>query len=584
MSTETTVTTDKPGMHSAVAKPLDNKVASSSTQSKSRGEKSQAQLERYLSFYQFERDPFSDYGTRGLFFSGGDRKQAVDSLLHFSRYGSTPIFLTGLMGAGKTSVLEAVIANLENDVDVAYVTAVLMMTPGQMLLAMAAGLGISLPGNNLIDSAEVSKAILDCAAGLRLSNRQAFLCIDNVQDLTPEVVHIIFLVVALSNGNLRLLLVGEQQASAMLDNAAEQEKLLLNRIELNSFDQQDVAAYVQYRLDAVGYIGEFPLTTMQLQALTYRSQGSLSQLNHVVKSMLIAGIDGVGPEKSSFPILHFLALIILSGLILFGWQQEKPLSPVVEADPIVLEGMVNREDSSEVEIADAESVTVADEKISEDNIKTGEQQAFDDEQNGTLATSIDTVSLESNSRLPLLDSAIALASPIDTDVTGDTGTSRSIDTKDISQSELKKLNIEETISLVQKTELQGTNLAIVNKAQKDKVKSTKIDSAHKRLMAWSNIGYALQIFGTHNEKRATQLVRQYFGEADLLFYETRHNGKPWFVVVNGPFTGREAAKASIQSLPESLQRLRPWPRNIASIQADIERYGEAISADQLRIH
>lgn len=108
----------------------------------------------------------------------------------------------------------------------------------------------------------------------------------------------------------------------------------------------------------------------------------------------------------------------------------------------------------------------------------------------------------------------------------------------------------------------------------------KTHSAHKRLMAWPQVGYALQIFGTHNAKRAKQLVEQYFGEADLLFYETRHNGRAWYVVVNGPYTGRESAKLSIEQLPEGLQRLRPWPRNIASIQADIRRFGAAVAADQ----
>jgi septal ring-binding cell division protein DamX len=98
-----------------------------------------------------------------------------------------------------------------------------------------------------------------------------------------------------------------------------------------------------------------------------------------------------------------------------------------------------------------------------------------------------------------------------------------------------------------------------------------------RLQAWSNEGYALQIFGTHNEQRAKKLVEEYFGEADLLFYETRHNGKPWFVVINGPYSGRQTAQESIATLPESLRRLRPWPRNIASIKADISRYDELLN-------
>ncbi|NNC55257.1 MAG: hypothetical protein HKO07_06020, partial [Pseudomonadales bacterium] len=108
----------------------------------------------------------------------------------------------------------------------------------------------------------------------------------------------------------------------------------------------------------------------------------------------------------------------------------------------------------------------------------------------------------------------------------------------------------------------------------------QLQKVFKRLQAWPDEGYALQVFGTHNEARATRLVEQYFGEADLLFYETRHNGKPWFVVINGPYSGRQSARESISGLPESLRRLRPWPRNVASIKGDILRFGELLGVQR----
>ena len=92
----------------------------------------EAELKRYLMHYGFSRDPFSDRGTVGLFFSGAGRKQTVDSLLHFLRYGSTPVFLTGVVGSGKTTVLQELVRQLEPDVDCAFVSAELMMSSGQL--------------------------------------------------------------------------------------------------------------------------------------------------------------------------------------------------------------------------------------------------------------------------------------------------------------------------------------------------------------------------------------------------------------------------------------------------------------------
>ena len=66
----------------------------------------------------------------------------------------------------------------------------------------------------------------------------------------------------------------------------------------------------------------------------------------------------------------------------------------------------------------------------------------------------------------------------------------------------------------------------------------------------------------------------------LYVYETRYSGKAWFVVVSGPYIGRDEAKQAIQDLAPGLQRLRPWPRNIASIQSDIQRFSAVIDSEQ----
>jgi len=531
--------------------------------SSGRSIKSQEQFKQYLSNYRFERDPFSDTGASGLYFSGGGRKEAVDSLLHYSRYGSTPVFLTGHIGCGKTTTLKALISELESDVDVAIVPALLMVTPSQFFIAIASGFGVESMIDNVMDLAGITQQLLALFKDNAASERQSFLCIDNIQDLPAEVVNALFELLALADGNLGVLLVGEQTATAVLETAAEKSDLLLNRIELAAFDQQDVSAYVKYRLDAVGYGGEFPLTEMQLQALSYRSQGSLAQIHSVARSMLIAGMDNVKSERSPFPITHLLALIFLTLLIVIGWRHEKSAEVIAEPEPIVLEPAVR----AEVEPLQVEPLDLKLLEGGSSEIKSLEVDAIIDVKQGgveivnaitdmpadktaeevRLALNVLVGEVDASGSASLSDPAIAVIAN-----NGDVKAASSVDTSTL-----------------------GSIAEIVESAS-----NAKTHSAHKRLMAWPQVGYALQIFGTHNAKRAKQLVEQYLGKADLLFYETRHNGRPWYVVVNGPYTGREAAKLSIEQLPEGLQRLRPWPRNIASIQADIRRFGAAVAADQ----
>ena len=530
--------------------------------------KSQEQFKQYLSNYRFERDPFSDTGASGLYFSGGGRKEAVESLLHYSRYGSTPVFLTGHIGCGKTTTLKALISELESDVDVAIVPALLMVTPSQFFIAIASGFGVESMIDNVMDLAGITQQLLALFKDNAASERQSFLCIDNIQDLPAEVVNALFELLALADGNLGVLLVGEQTATAVLETAAEKSDLLLNRIELAAFDQQDVSAYVKYRLDAVGYGGEFPLTAMQLQALSYRSQGSLAQIHSVARSMLIAGMDNVKSERSPFPITHLLALIFLTLLIVIGWRHEKSAEVIAEPEPIVLEPAVRGEaEPLQVEPLDLNLL-----EGGSSEIKSLEVDAIIEVKQGdTKAVGVDIVNAITDIPADKTAKEVRLALNA---LVSEVDASGSESLSDPATAVIANNGGVEIASTIDTSTPDGID-AIVEPAAK-----AKTHSAHKRLMAWPQVGYALQIFGTHNAKRAKQLVEQYFGEADLLFYETRHNGRPWYVVVNGPYTGREAAKLSIEQLPEGLQRLRPWPRNIASIQADIRRFGAAVAADQ----
>lgn len=527
------------------------------------GAKSQEQFQQYLVNYRFERDPFSDVGARGLFFAGGGRKEAVESLLHYSRYGSTPVFLTGHIGCGKTTTLKALISELESDVDVAVVPAVLMVTPSQFFMAIARGFGLDSMLDDAADFTAITQQLLAYFKDNAESERQSFLCIDNIQDLPTEVVNILFELLAYTDGGLGVLFVGEQSATAMLESAAEKNDLLLNRIELPVFDQHDVSAYVKYRLDAVGYGGEFPLTPMQLQALSYRSQGSLTQLHSVARSMLMAGMDSVKAERKPFPLPHLLALIFLTILIVIGWRHEKDVAVVAEPEPIVLapavSGYINGRD---VNAADMTAEIIPDIDDTADTKTVNQVRAALD-------------ALASNT----VDKTIVNDVKLEKTAVDEAKTDQSADNESIVR-DSQLADMPASVVMATSNVINTSKSAELSDTTVGPQSVDKVNAAHKRLMVWPDVGYALQIFGTHNAKRAKQLVDQYFGEADLFYYETRYNGRPWYVVVNGPYKGRAAAKLSIEQLPEGLQRLRPWPRNIASIQADIRRFSAAIAADQ----
>ncbi len=507
-----------------------------------RDEKKRAQFNAYLARYRFERDPFIDQDNSGLFYPGSGRQQAVQSLLHFSRYGSTPVFLTGPAGAGKTATLSAAVRELKGDVDIASIRAELMMSTAQVFTALATGLGIDIDPDSADDVEWLGQNLLAFFESNTAIERQSLICIDNVEDLGLEALASVFTLLAAAEGKLAAILVGQQQALSLLESAAETEDLLINRIELRPFSQSEVYDYVFYRLEAVGFKGEFPLSQMQLQALTYRSQGSVRQLHQVVRSMLMAGKASQIPSRKPFPLGHAVALIFLTILIVFIYNSnvEEPVS-VKNFEPIVLVGAKSDltqepESNFQSSIDDEPSSTVKDAFT----VKTADQ----------VRTSLQALAND----LPAAKNTDVMSGPHEVAITAaSTAVKDDRVTRDIATQEVD-LN--------------------------EKSGNFQTESRRFTIADWPDTGYALQIFGTHNPKRAKQLVEQYAKQLSLFVYETRYSGKAWFVVVSGPYIGRDEAKQAIQDLAPGLQRLRPWPRNIASIQSDIQRFSAVIDSEQ----
>lgn len=505
------------------------------------------QSEAYLRYYQLERDPFSDQGISGLFFPGGERKKAVDTLLHFSRYGSAPLFLSAADGYGKTTILNEFARSVEADVDVVIVTVEMLLSEQQMLDQILQAFGLMhQPGTE--DWVQLG----EWAAEQSARDRHVVFCIDNVEHLEKEFVANLLKLAVDTEPGCKIIFAGEPDAGLLLETTVEQQGLMLNSLALCAFTRQHVAEYVAYRLRAAGYRGDFPLSDMQLQAAAMRSRGSISQLNNVLRDMLIAGID---PEKAAtsprFPASNLILAAALAGVTLyFGWQGlDRRAEPVV--GPITLEAVDSLPETASVKDSHQSHDTeaVATEPVREVSLESTSLA-------GENSQAVSENKVESTgSALAEMSASVAIASTAGSVRPG-------------TDEQIVVSSVEQQVALQQDTVRRGQ--PGTNSQNKEAVKA--VSPVHQRLQTWPDLGYALQVFGTHNAQRARKLVEQYYGETDLLFYETRHNGKPWYVVINGPYTGRQAAQENIRQLPDGLQRLRPWPRNIASIKSDIERY------------
>ena len=82
--------------------------------------------------------------------------------------------------------------------------------------------------------------------------------------------------------------------------------------------------------------------------------------------------------------------------------------------------------------------------------------------------------------------------------------------------------------------------------------------------------YALQVMGNSDESKIRDFIHAQSADLQLVYFETRHDGKPWYVAIYGHYASREEAQAAITELPVTLQENQPWARSFRVYQRLIE--------------
>ncbi len=90
------------------------------------------------------------------------------------------------------------------------------------------------------------------------------------------------------------------------------------------------------------------------------------------------------------------------------------------------------------------------------------------------------------------------------------------------------------------------------------------------LLSWRSSEYTLQLLGASSRDSVESYISSQPNADELLVFESRRNGKPWFAVVVGRYDSTSAARSAISELPSAQREAGPWPRSLAEIQEEIE--------------
>lgn len=74
--------------------------------------------------------------------------------------------------------------------------------------------------------------------------------------------------------------------------------------------------------------------------------------------------------------------------------------------------------------------------------------------------------------------------------------------------------------------------------------------------------YAIQLAGSRSKSSLIAFMSSQPVQGGTAYFRTVHEGREWYILLYGPFTGFKDALKSLQSLPAPLNRYRPWIRRI----------------------
>jgi general secretion pathway protein A len=244
----------------------------------------------YRTFYGLIRPPFEMTPDPGFLYLGETHREGLATLVYGVRSRKGFVMLTGEVGTGKTTLLHALLAQLDASTDSAYIFNP-CLEPLDFFRLLFDDLGIE---ETCVSKAEYLLALNHYLIDRLQSDRTVLLIIDEAQNLSREMLEEVRLLSNLETPNsklIQILLVGQPELGEMLDrdDLRQLRQRIVLRHELKPFDADELEAYVEERLRLAGYTGKGIFKRSALRELFAVTGGVPRLVNVVCDGALLTG-------------------------------------------------------------------------------------------------------------------------------------------------------------------------------------------------------------------------------------------------------------------------------------------------------
>jgi putative secretion ATPase (PEP-CTERM system associated) len=248
----------------------------------------------YESFYGLTGKPFQLNPDPAFFFGSKGHSSAYSYLKYGVFQGEGFIVITGDIGAGKTTLVRTLLAELDPRKVVAVQLVSTQLDADDLLRSVATAFGLPVKG---ADKAHLLASLEAFLTSLITEHKRALLVVDEAQNLTPRAMEELRMLSNFQVGDRALLqsfLIGQPELRNMLREPYMQQlrQRVIASYHLGPIDREETRAYIEHRLHRVGWKDDPVIEPPVFDAIYAATGGVPRKINTLCNRLLLAGYLG----------------------------------------------------------------------------------------------------------------------------------------------------------------------------------------------------------------------------------------------------------------------------------------------------
>ncbi|MDZ7651159.1 MAG: XrtA/PEP-CTERM system-associated ATPase [Burkholderiaceae bacterium] len=244
----------------------------------------------YESFYGLSGKPFQLNPDPAFFYASKGHNSAHSFLKYGVYQGEGFIVITGDIGAGKTTVLRALMQELDPRKVVAAQLVSTQLEADDLVRSVAVAFGLPVKG---LDKAQLLSTLEAFLASLTVDSKRALLVVDEAQNLAPRAMEELRMLSNFQLGDHALLqsfLVGQPELRDLL-RAPDMQQLrqrIIASYHLGPMDAAETRGYVEHRLQHVDWKDDPSFDASAFEAIHIETGGIPRRINQLCNRLLLS--------------------------------------------------------------------------------------------------------------------------------------------------------------------------------------------------------------------------------------------------------------------------------------------------------